>query len=146
MNGPATSASRRVAFLSLAALLACGGEGGPAPATKGTYVLHLLGYGAYAGRRMALKLKDESGETTYATYQGSIQPDGTRTITLEEVLETGKRYRVDHYIDLDNSGGYTRPVGSSFADPSWRRTIVGDANGFEDYHTNTSSWTDISPF
>lgn len=139
---------RRLTPLRLFALLCagCSGPGsGPAPAA-GTYSLSLTGYTSVAGRRMELKLKDADGQTTVASYSGSIRPDGTRQIRLDGVLVEGRRYRVDWYVDFDGDGAYTPPRGPDFIDPSWRRTITGALPGVEEGHTFDRSWTDISPF
>lgn len=134
-------------LLLLVAILlgACGSDGPPA-STKGRYTLDLFGYTAFAGRRMQLKLKSADGSVTLASYQGSIRPDGTRTIVFEEVLEEDVVYRVDHFIDLDNNDAYTPPSGTDFSDPSWRRMVTGRVDGVYDLHTADNDWTDISPF
>ena len=125
----------------------CGGSSGPAAPTKGTYTLRLFGFPEIErGQPLHLKLKARDAETVFANYDGSVRPDGTQEIVLESVLTEGAHYRVDYYLDVDRDGAYTRPTGTGFRDPSWRRFVDGEAIGVSDSQAHGDPFVDIFPF
>lgn len=121
----------------------CGGDG----AGKGTYTVRLFGFPELErGRILFLKLKPASGAGVLASFQGAVPPAGERTIVLPGVLEDGKAYHVDYFVDVDGDGAYTPPQGQSFADPSWRILLTGSRDGVTDSHAHDGNFIDISPF
>jgi len=125
----------------------CGGGGSTAPPSKFTYTLRLFDFPEIErGQPLRMKLMPKDGATVLARYDGSIDPNGERTVTFENVLEAGKEYRVDYYVDLDRNGEYTRPSGAMFRDPSWRRLVTGEAAPFMDSHAHDSNFFDVFPF
>jgi hypothetical protein len=127
----------------------CGGQGAPAVARKGTYTLRLTAQN-FPGRRLELKMREAGTTTTLHHYTGSLDPDGRRTIVAEDVLEAGKTYWIDYYVDFDGDGAFTPPASMGFIDPSWRRILTVTADEVRAGRTDSATASDpqfnIAPF
>jgi hypothetical protein len=138
---------------ALAAALAGLAFGCGDSATKGTYTLELTAYDPHVGQRVFLKVKDATGATTLGSAQATVSSTGTATLSVANVLESGKRYRADWFVDSvpagSPNGTYDPPTGplpGGIQDHSWRNEFPGSATGVTQSRSHDTNWSDLSPF
>jgi len=133
-----------LALLLTVAITACGSD-----APKGGLTVNYTGFDAFSGKKIELRVKDSGGSSRLGTATTTVTANGTFTLQVAGVLEAGKNYRADFYLDTNANNDYTAPVQGppiQYPDQQWRLPVTGNVAGVQvDFAYNTN-WTDISPF
>lgn len=136
------------------ALAACGGGGGGTDggtptdggAAKGEYKLTVNAFTPHDGKKVLLKVKDATSGATLGGPVNATVSAGTANLTVPAVLETGKTYRVDFFVDNDNNGACDA-CGTAGGDHAWRRSVAGNAAGVSETFPHDTNWTPaVAPF
>jgi hypothetical protein len=124
----------------------CGGTNNVG--TLGNFVITFSGFTPHIGNDFYLKVVDvASGGTVGLATPTAITSDGF-SVTLHNIIVSGRAYRVDFWADMDDNGIADRSPNGTPAgvDHTWRLTGTGTASGLAMTFAHDTNWTDITPF
>jgi hypothetical protein len=116
-------------------LIGCGG--------KGDFTLNLNAYDPHNGGTVRLKLK-EAGTMVGSAVSATVTA-GSASLVVADVLESGKSYNADWFID-NNSDGTCDPCGVGSGEHAWRLPVTSTGADQALSHTHNTTFTNIAPF
>lgn len=142
----------RLAFIALAlsalALLGSGCGGTNNVGSLGNFVMAFSGFGPHVGRDFYLKVVDLGANTTVGLSTPTAIASEGFSVSLNNIINSGRNYRIDFWVDVDDNGTLDRsPAGNpAGVDASWRRTATGTDTGIALTFANDTNYQDITPF
>lgn len=134
--------------IALLALAGSGCGGTKNVGNRGNFVMSFSGFGAHIGQNFFLKVVDvAAGSTVGIATPTAIAASGI-SITLPGIIDSGREYRVDFWVDMNGDGILDRsPNGNPpGVDASWRETGTATSSGLALTFAHNTNFVDITPF